>query len=690
MPNRLAAELSPYLLQHAHNPVDWYAWGDESLAAARTLDRPILLSIGYAACHWCHVMERESFEDESTARLMNDNFVCIKVDREERPDLDQIYQQALQLLGGHGGWPLTLFLTPDGRPFYGGTYFPPVGKYGMPAFKEVLTGVTEAFRARRKAVDDQAAQLTESLQQLSRGETRFRAAAEARLLDEAEAQLLRRADFTHGGFGERPKFPNPTNLAFLLGRARAGSAVALSHVELSCTKMAAGGMYDQLGGGFHRYSTDERWLIPHFEKMLYDNALLVPIYAALHRSTGNLLAREVVRGTLGYLEREMTSPEGGFFATQDADSESVEGKFFAWTPESIRAVMGDADGELVCRVYGVTPSGNFEHGTSVLHVTAPTPTLPREGGGERSASWTPEEETRLALARAKLFAARETRIHPARDEKILTAWNGLALSAFCAGARALGGEDGARWTAVAQRAATFILAKLAPNDQVFRVYKDGVAKLSGTLDDHAFFAAGLFDLFLTDFDPRWLNAACRLTDRALARFTDPDGGFFLEDGSEPLVARPRSGYDNAIPSGAAVLVRTLLRLHALTGEARYERAAQATLELYAGAMARSAFGFGEMLRALSLWLEGPRVVVVAAARDDAAARALVDAGWRDPETLVVLAIQDRPSSPHLPALLEGKSVLDGAATAYVCRRGTCSPPVTDPASPVLLFSARSS
>ena len=661
MSNRLAQETSPYLLQHAHNPVDWYPWGDEALARAAAEDKPVFLSIGYSACHWCHVMERESFEDAATARLMNELFVSVKVDREERPDLDQIYQTAVQLLGGHGGWPLTVFLTPDGQPFFGGTYFPPAPRYGMSSFSQVLIAIAEAWRARRKDVVEQAGQLAGAIRQMSAGETRFKADADAAILAGAERQLLQRADLTNGGFGDKPKFPSAMNVAFLQRAGRSASARA--HAALTLVKMAEGGIYDQLGGGFHRYSTDDHWLVPHFEKMLYDNALLVPLYAELWREVRPPLAARIVRETLDYLAREMQSPEGGFYATQDADSEgpeggaSIEGKFFAWTPSEVRTALGDALGEHFCRAYGVTDTGTFEHGASVLQVV--------------------ERDDALADACARLFTVRELRKKPHRDEKVLTSWNGLALAAFASGARALG-EPG--FLATAQRAARFALEKLAPAGGVRRTYKDGVAKLPGTLDDYAFLAHGLFELYQTDFDARWLEASRALATAALAKFADPAGGFYLTESGDGLLARPRSSFDNAVPSGGAVLTRLLLRLHALDGDAAYEEAAKKTLEVYAGAMARTAFGFGELLCALDLWLAGPRVVVVAG--DGPAADALVDAARAAGDVdLVVARVREGEAPPAaLAALLEGKHAVDGAAAAYVCRRGTCSLPVTDAAA----------
>ncbi|MCA1594484.1 MAG: thioredoxin domain-containing protein, partial [Acidobacteria bacterium] len=516
--NRLVNESSPYLLQHAHNPVDWYAWGEDALGRARNEGKPILLSIGYSACHWCHVMERESFENEEIASLMNEHFVNIKVDREERPDLDQIYMNAVQLMTRHGGWPLTVFLTPDLVPFYGGTYFPPEDRYQMPGFKRVLTSIADAYRKQPDQVAQSAREILAELNQMSRAQA-SQDALTVSLLDNAFETLSRTYDSRHGGFGSAPKFPAAMNLEFLLRTFnRTGGAKALEMVAHTCRKMAEGGMYDQLGGGFHRYSTDARWLVPHFEKMLYDNALLSRLYLHAYQATGEESFRRIAEETLDYVMREMTDANGGFYSTQDADSEGVEGKFFVWDIDEIIELLGAEDGYLFCAYYDVTAGGNFEE-KNILNISRPVEAVAREMNVS-------VERLREALesGRRKLFDVRESRVKPGRDEKVLTAWNGLMLESFAEASAILDRND---YRLLAERNAQFILEHLSKDGLLLHVYNRGQAKLNGYLDDYSFVSSGLLTLFETTGTLRWLEAAASLTEKMIEEFwDDTEGGFF--------------------------------------------------------------------------------------------------------------------------------------------------------------------
>ncbi len=668
--NRLAGETSPYLLQHAHNPVDWYPWGEEALDRARAEDRPILLSIGYSACHWCHVMERESFEDPAIARLMNENFVSIKVDREERPDLDSIYMEAVQAMTGQGGWPMTVFLTPDGAPFYGGTYFPPADRMGMPGFPRVLSSLAHAYRTQREEVLEQAKNLREHLGRSLMG---FEAAGlDAAVADQAYHGLAQTFDARDGGFGGAPKFPQPMNLEFLLRyHHRTGQAHALDMTLTTLDHMRSGGIYDQLGGGFHRYATDRVWLVPHFEKMLYDNALLARVYLEAYQVTGNEDYRTVVEETLAYVTREMTGPEGGFYSAQDADSEGEEGKFFVWTPSEIEAVVGPDDAPLVRSYYGVTPGGNFE-GANILY-------LPRTAAEVARLHGVSLERVREAVDRARplLLAERGRRVPPGRDEKILTAWNGLMLRAFAEAARVLDRDD---YRETAQRNADFLLGAMYRDGRLLRTYRDGQAKLNGYLEDYASLAAGLLSLYETTFEPRLFAAACALADAMLTHFwDDAEGGFFnTSDDHEVLINRPKDLFDNAVPSGNSMAVEVLLRLSALSGRSLYAERAEATLRGLSGVLARAPGGFGRLLCALELVLAGQTEVAIAGEPGDAETEALLAAlhhAYR-PNTVTALT---RPGAVEAGvALLEGRERIDGHAAAYACRNFACRRPVTSP------------
>ena len=554
MPNRLENETSPYLLQHKDNPVDWYPWGEEAFEKARAEDKPVLLSVGYSACHWCHVMERESFEDEATARLMNEGFVSIKVDREERPDVDSIYMAATQAMTRHGGWPMTVFMTPDGAPFYAGTYFPPVPSRGMPAFGQILTSLSEAYKNRRDEVLKSAEGVREYLQAATSASIPRTGLSEGLLNDAANA-LVGQLDNRFGGFGGAPKFPQAMNLEVLLRHhARTGDRSALSGAELTLRSMASGGIYDHLGGGFARYAVDEYWLVPHFEKMLYDNALLARLYLEAYEATGDEFYRRIATETLDYLLRDMTSPEGGFYSAEDADSEGEEGKFYVWTPAEIEAALEPEEAKLALRYWDVTEDGNFE-GKNILNVPRPTEAVAREFGLSAE-----ELADRIGGIRAKLYEVREDRVRPGRDDKVLAAWNGLALRAFALAARVLPERED--YLEAARRNAGFLLGEMKEGGRLRRSYKDGRARFNGYLEDYACVADGLISLYQATFETRWIEEARDLADATLELFWDGERGAFYDTPSdhEELVTRPRDVYDSAAPSGNSVAVDVLLKL----------------------------------------------------------------------------------------------------------------------------------
>ncbi len=672
--NRLAGETSPYLLQHRHNPVDWYPWSPEAFERARADDKPLLLSVGYSACHWCHVMERESFENEETAALMNRLFVNIKVDREERPDVDQIYMQAVQSMTGHGGWPMTVFLTPEGVPFHGGTYFPPVDRHGMPAFPRLLQSVAETYRSRRGEVVEAGKQL---LGQMRHGE-RLRSSATlltGGTLFSAYQALSGEFDAREGGMGRAPKFPQPMNWEFLLRSwKRTGNERALDMARLTLTKMARGGMYDQLGGGFHRYSVDGEWLVPHFEKMLYDNGQLASLYLHGWLATGDAEYRRVCEETLDYILREMTHASGGFFSAQDADSEGVEGKFFVWTPEEIAAVLGDAEMTRAALAYwGVDKGPNFE-GQSILCV----PREPAAAAAELGIPATRLAE-RVAGARARLYVARDKRVHPGLDDKVLASWNGLALAAFAEAGRVLGRAD---YVAAAVKNADFLITQMRDGERLLRSWKDGRARIKGYLEDYAMVGVGLLAVYEATFDRRWLDASRRLAEQALALFWDQREEIFFDTGTdqEVLVVRPRNLFDNAVPCGTSVSIEWLLRLAVLFGDERYEALALKALRPLADLMTRYPSGFGRYLSALDFHL-GPVAEVALVWPDGAGAGPLVETSFRRymPNRVVVGAAAGSPAGAGLP-LLAGRPPVDGKPTAYVCRRYVCQLPITDPAA----------
>jgi uncharacterized protein YyaL (SSP411 family) len=703
--NRLINETSPYLLQHAHNPVDWYPWSGEALEKAKREDKPILLSVGYSACHWCHVMERESFENEEIAGLMNQHFVSIKVDREERPDIDNIYMQAVQAMTHAGGWPMTVFLTPDGRPFYGGTYFPPSDRrYGgqvMPGFPRVLISMAEAYKNRLQEVEEQATELANYLKQHSSAPLRGENIASTgtlplELLSNASRELAADFDPVHGGFGNAPKFPNTMTLEFLLRihqhRLRGEIGARSTHpemeiVETSLQHMADGGIYDQLGGGFHRYSVDAEWLVPHFEKMLYDNALLSRLYLHAYLVTGKTFYRRIAGETLDYVVREMTSPEGGFYSTQDADSEGEEGKFFLWTPAQIEAVLPPGDAALFMRYYDVTQQGNFE-GKNILHVVGTSaelaervsiPSRPGEGGKTHVESSPGDIHTQLQRSRELLFKAREQRVKPGRDEKILTSWNGLMLRSFAEAARHL---DHAGYLQVATRNAEFLLRELRREGRVLRTYKDGRGRLNGYLEDYAFLADGLLALHEASFETRWFVEARRLMDEAVTLFTDRQNGGFFDTGSdhEALVSRPKDIMDNATPAGNSVAAEVLLRLAAFTGEEKYRQRADDYLRSLADIMVQHPQAFGHALGALDFAISQAQEIAIIGEVLGADTRnilGVINARYLPASVLACAAPGDSEAIQAIPLLVD-RPLKDGRATAYVCQNFACQAPVNTP------------
>lgn len=671
MPNRLAHESSPYLLQHANNPVDWYPWGEEALRQAKAEDKPIFLSIGYSACHWCHVMEHESFENEQTAALMNEHFINIKVDREERPDLDSIYMDAVVAISGHGGWPMSVFLTPDGVPFYGGTYFPPTPRHGMPSFEQVLKSIAHVYHHQKNDVRNNGTAL------LSRMGMGLALQGEGSLdpaVPELALQALSRTfDRTNGGFSQAPKFPQPMTYDFLLrSYYRNKRASSLDMVELTLHKMAQGGMYDQLGGGFHRYSVDSIWLVPHFEKMLYDNALLARLYLHTYQLTGQPFYRRIVEETLDYVIREMTHPAGGFYSTQDADSEGEEGKFFLWTPAEIKAILGEEESRIFCAAYDVTPGGNFE-GKSILNLPTPLEQV------SRNLNLTLDQlEDILSRGRKKLFIEREKRVKPGRDEKIITAWNGLMLAAFAEAARVLHRPD---YREAAIHNAEFILSTMLKENRLFRIWKEtpGQAKLMGNLEDYAFYADGLLALYQTTFNPRWFQQARALMDVVLDHFQDEENGGFFDtaDDHEQLVIRPKSVQDNATPCGNSMAVRTLLMLAAYTGQVRYETPAVKALISLQGPMSQYPGAFAHWLGALEFAVAPPKEVAVIGSLTSEDTKALLDATLTPYRPNQVVACADENLTTSHPELVEARPKRGGRATAYVCHRFACQQPVTE-------------
>ncbi len=655
MPNRLAQETSPYLLQHRENPVDWYPWGSEALERARGEDRPILLSVGYSACHWCHVMERESFEDPETAAYMNEHFVNVKVDREERPDIDAIYMEAVQAISGQGGWPMTVFLDPEGVPFYGGTYFPPDESRGMPSFRMVMEAVVDAFERKREEIRERSAGTRAQLAAVGLIEPSPEPPAAAQL-EEAVARLHSAADRERGGFGAAPKFPPTSTLELLLARGEREIA------ERTLDAMLAGGIYDQIGGGFARYSVDANWLVPHFEKMLYDNALLASAYLHGWQALGHERYRRVCEETLDWMLREMRGAEGGFYSALDADSEGEEGKFYVWTAEQIREVLGEG-AEAVLEYYGVSERGNFE-GSNILHLAGGAEC--RFPLGMREEIDTPD----LDEARRALYEARAERVWPGLDDKRLTSWNALAIAALAEAGAVLGRDD---YLDAARACAEFVLGALTDeNGRLLRTCKDGDARLNAYLEDHAFLLEALLTLYESTFEPRWFERARTLADEIVARFGDAErGGFFsTSDDHEQLIARRKEIGDHPIPSGNSSAAMGMLRLAALSGEREYERQGESVFALFAEAATQHPESFAHLLRALDFHLAP--IKEVALIGDDVGELATTVRSRFRPH----LVLAGGPAGSEKPPLLRDRPLLDGKPTAYVCENFACQAPVT--------------
>jgi uncharacterized protein len=677
--NRLIHEKSPYLLQHAHNPVDWYPWGEEAFEKAKREDKPIFLSIGYSTCHWCHVMEHESFENEATAKIMNDNFVCIKVDREERPDVDQIYMNAVMVLTGQGGWPLNLFLTPDLKPFYGGTYFPPDGRYGRPGFPEVLKDIARIWKTQRDQVEKAGAQLSGII--ASPNKDTSGGPLTEKTLDQARKELESGFDEKEGGFRGAPKFPPSMAIQCLLRMyQKKPDKKILPLVEVTLDKMAQGGIYDQVGGGFARYSTDNEWLVPHFEKMLYDNALLARAYLEAYQVTGNREYARVAREIFTYLFRDMTDKEGGFYSAEDADSEGEEGKFYVWTPAELRAVLGDKDGVDFAKLYGATESGNFEN-SNILHLRTDLPNALMALG---------KDEKWWEGAKAKVLEARSKRIRPHLDDKILTAWNSLMISSLAYGYQVLGDPG---YLKAAQRASDFIQKKLFKGGRLLASYRQGPSDIQGYIDDYAFYQEAQLDLYESTFDTAYLKRAIEL-EREMVRlfWDDKNGGYFFtgsdqKDGNR-LLTRTKDAYDGVIPSGNSVAALNDYRLAEFTGEKGYRDRADAILKAFSGLLARGASNFPKMLQAFQFDFYGPAEIFVVG--PPAESGKMLRFLWKTylPNKVLVFAEdgQIKDLTPMIP-WAEGRSSQGGKPTVYVCRNFECQLPTTDERKVLELLSA---
>jgi uncharacterized protein YyaL (SSP411 family) len=670
--NRLADETSPYLLQHARNPVDWYPWGEEALCRAKAEHKPIFLSIGYSACHWCHVMERESFENPEIAALMNQHFINIKVDREERPDLDQIYMSAVMAMTGHGGWPMSVFLTPDLKPFFGGTYFPPADSRGMAGFPRILLGVLRAWQERRDEIEESAAGMTEQLQALGRipGGT---GALDLSLLDSAARALARNFDSIHGGFGRAPKFPHPMDLRVLLRHhAERGDSHSLHIVQHTLDRMARGGIYDHLGGGFARYSTDDRWLVPHFEKMLYDNALLTSTYLEAYQATREPDFARVARETMDYVLRRMTGAEGGFYSTEDADSEGVEGKYYVWSPAEVTEVLGAERAKTFCYVYDVTDPGNWE-GQNILNLPHTLSQAARLLERDQA-----ELGRELAASREALLAVRERRVPPGKDTKVLVSWNGLMIAALAEGGRILRDR---RYLEAAARAAGFILEAMRRDDgRLLHTYKDGRAKLDAYLDDYVNLIDGLTRLFEATGQPGWIESALDLAGIMVGEFADPEQGGFFYTGNrhEHLIARQKDLHDNATPSGNGMAATALIRLGALTGRDDLSEAGRSALATVQVVLEREPAAAGQSLIALDFLLGSTREFAVISGADPTEFHAVLEAIWAPFLPHKVVAPATAEQAAHLASkvpLLTSRPPCDNRTTTYICEGATCREPV---------------
>ncbi len=669
MSNQLVGSTSPYLLQHAENPVDWHPWGPEALEKAREQDKPIFLSIGYAACHWCHVMAHESFEDPKTAALMNENFVNIKVDREERPDIDSLYMDAVVAMTGQGGWPMSVFLTPDGRPFYGGTYFPPARRHNMPAFSEILLALADKWSNDRDSLLEIGNELTDRIAaapSLRAGNNEL----DPQQFDRAAESLFRGYDWTHGGWGQAPKFPQPMAIEFLLRRyARSQDKLALDMAKHVLSAMADGGMYDQLGGGFARYAVDEIWLVPHFEKMLYDNAQLARVYIQGWQVTGDHQMLVVANETIAFMLREMRHAEGGFYSSYDADSEGEEGKFYMWSIEEINATIEDPKlAELLIAAYGATEAGNFEGSNIFYRASKP------EALAEQLSMDVETVEKRLAEARELLLQARRQRIHPGLDDKVLTAWNGLAMIALAEAARATQNEE---YLVAAQTQANFLLDNLLVDGKLLRSWRDGKAQYTAYLEDHAALGLGLLALYQSDFNPRWYREAVRQADELLEAFADPEGGFFdTRHDHEQLIARPKSIQDSPTPSGNTLAAMLLLTLGAYEGTARFIEPAESALRAMALTASQHPSAFAGWLNAMDFAI-GPQLqLAIAGSPSDARFGELLSRFNSEYIPNLIVA-GGEPGADDQPTLMAERSMRDDRPTAYLCQGFTCQLPTSD-------------
>jgi uncharacterized protein YyaL (SSP411 family) len=679
--NRLIHETSTYLLQHAHNPVDWYPWGNEALQRSKAEDKPILLSVGYSACHWCHVMEHESFEDEETALLMNELFVCIKVDREERPDIDDIYMKAVQMLTGQGGWPMTVFLTPDLKPFFGGTYFPKEDRHGLPSFKRLLIGVDKAWKEQRENVEESATELTYHLSMLDKVPEATND-LDHETIRIALERLIRVFDDKCGGFGGAPKFPHTGSISLAMRHVQPHPNMKATGFEDDCQavvrvtldSMAYGGIHDQIGGGFARYAVDRIWLIPHFEKMLYDNALLCRNYLEGYQLTGREYWATVGRDILEFILREMTTPESVFYSSLDADSEGEEGKFYVWSPKEIEAILGKDEASWVCQVYDVSERGNFEHGKSVLHLAESPENMVARYDITMERFW-----ARLKPSQEKLLAEREKRVRPGRDDKVLTSWNALMISAFVDGYRVLGDQ---KYLDTAVKAATFILDKMTKNGVLQRTYGRGHAKLDGYLDDYAYMIQCLLDLAAVDFSPRWYDEAVKLTEYMLENFVDARDGsfFFTSNNHESMITRTKSFFDGSTPSATSVATHNLLRLARLSGNNDYEKHATVVMRLYSQYFQRVPDQFSNMLCAMDMSINDPLEIVLVADKSKS--------DWQEffniihqaylPNAVILLKdINSHGTKLDQSPLIEARGLAGGKPTVYICKGYTCDKPIND-------------
>ncbi|MEL6307195.1 MAG: thioredoxin domain-containing protein [Chloroflexota bacterium] len=685
--NYLQNETSPYLLQHADNPVDWYPWGEEAFAKAQTEDKPILLSVGYSACHWCHVMAHESFEHEPTAKIMNEWFVNVKVDREERPDVDDIYMQAVQAMNrGQGGWPMTVFMLPDGRPFFGGTYFPRESRQGMPSFRRVMQAVYDAYTDRREEIEEQAESLADALDRSVLNLPTDDSGLNETIFIKASNGLNSNFDSQHGGFGGAPKFPNPMNLEFLLrDYTHTGNTESLHTLTFSLRKMACGGIYDQIGGGFHRYSVDARWLVPHFEKMLYDNAQLSRLYLHAYQVTDDAFFKRIAEDIYDYILREMTAPEGGFYSTTDADSEGEEGKFFVWSLDELKTALEPITDdvpdayEVAVEYYGASKGGNFE-GTNILHVPNDDDVV-----ADRLNITVDDLHEKLSAIKDRLYAVRTSRVHPGLDDKILTAWNGMMVASLAEAARVLNRDD---YLAAAERAGEFLMTTMQNDDgRLYRTYNNNTAKLNGYLEDYAHLIDAMLELYQSTFVEKWFDEARRLANVVLDHFRAEDGGFFdTSDDHEKLIVRPRQLQDNATPSGNSMMAKQLIRLSAYTGDARYDQSARKVLSALAAAMQTYPQAFGEALNATDMLVKGMSEVAIVGNPTQQGTKDLlqqVRLVYR-PNVITALARDNVDGETNIP-LLNYRSMRNDQPTVYVCQNFACKMPVTTPEEMVVLL-----